>query len=493
LTLYYLIGLVLVAVILSFLGILQYSPYDILLDTLVTMVACYIFNIIFAKIFRAVISTESMYITALILVLIIPVKFPHNITFFLLASAFAMGSKYFVTIGKRHVFNPAAAAVAGIALLSPTEHTATWWVGTQAMLPFVIIGGLLVMRRIQRETMVVTFLGSYVVIVAVAAFLHSGSVVSVVSSLQTGVFHSALFFFTFVMLTEPLTSPTTKKLRRYYAMLVALLYATPQIRFATVVTPELALCIGNAFSYIVSPKYRFMLPLKEKIQIAANTYVFNFGKVSDFAFVPGQYMEWTLPHKNPDNRGNRRYFSLASSQSEDIQLMVRFYNPPSSYKKALLDLQPTQEIIATSLAGDFVMPKNLQKPLVFVAGGVGIAPFRSMLQSIIEKNMHVNITVLYANRTKDEIAFVDVLEKARVFGVNTIYTLTDKDHIPLDWAGLVGYFMPDVIAKYIPDFAKRIFYISGPQPMVQGFEQTLRVLHVDRNQIITDYFPGYTE
>lgn len=493
LTLYYLIGLVSAAVLLSFLGILSYNPLEIVIDAGIVVGACYVFNLIFAKLFGAVTNIESVFITALILVLIIPTKFPNNLSFFLLASFFAMGSKYLVTIEKQHIFNPAAAAVAGIALLS-AEHSATWWVGTVPMLPFVLAGGLLLVRKIEREDLVFIFISVYLFLTSVSSFFHTGSLYSIITTLQTSVFRSPLLFFAFVMLTEPLTSPTRVKFQRYYGLLVAFLYSTSQLRFlGLALTPEIALCSGNIFSYVVNSKYKFFLTLKEKMQISPDTFVFNFGKVSNFNFVPGQYMEWTLPHKGTDSRGNRRYFSIASSPSEDLMIAVKFYEHQSSYKRELLSMDSQKQIIASSLSGDFVLPKNSNIPVAFIAGGVGIAPFRSIIQDVIGRNQKVDIVLIFANRTKEDILFPDLLEKARIYGVRTVYTLTDDKSIPPDWSGERGRISPEMIARVIPDYKIRTFYLSGPAPMVKSYENILNSMGISKNQVVVDYFPGYTD
>lgn len=494
LTLYYLIGLVFLGCFFSFLGFLQYNPSDILIQTGIAVLVSFIANYIFAKIFGAITNIESVFITALILVLIIPIKYPLNAEFFALASVFAMGSKYLVTIEKRHTFNPAAAAIAAVALLSP-EHTATWWIGTPIMVPFVLIGGLLLVRKIRREQMLFAFLSIYFLIITFASVYHTGSLGGIITIWQASILHSSLFFFMFVMLTEPLTSPPTKHLQKYYAYVVALLYATPQLRlFSFALTPELALCVGNIFSYIVSPKYRLALSLLEKRQLSPDTYAFIFSPVEKFTFIPGQYMEWTLPHKHTDNRGNRRYFSLASSPTEkNPTIEVRFYKPPSSFKQALLDMSQGEKVIAAQLSGDFVLPKNPKTPLVFIAGGVGVAPFRSMIKYISDKNLSYDIVMFYANRHAEDITFADEFSKAQQYGVRTIYTLTDQSAVPQTWQGERGYITKEMIQTYVPDYAQRIFYLSGPQLMVEGFETMLSTVGIKKKNIVVDYFPGYTE
>lgn len=490
LTLYFLAILVQVAIVLSFFKLVPYSPIDIALSTMIVLGVCAAANYLFAKLFGAVTNIESVFITALILVLIVPARLPLNLAFLIGASILAMASKYLLTVEKRHLLNPAAVAVVAVALLS--NSTATWWVGTPAMFPFVVIGGFLLVRKIQRERLVLAFLGAYFAFITISTLIHNPSLSSLIEIWQLSLLHSALIFFAVIMLTEPLTSPPTKKLQTYYAAIVAFLYATLQLRLFNIsLTPEMALCLGNIFSFAVSPKYRLQLPLKWTKQLSPDTYMFGFQRDPQFTFTPGQYLEWTLPHDKPDNRGNRRYFSLASSPAEsELMMLIKFYDPPSTYKRALLAMQPGQEIIGAGLAGDFVLPKALSTKLCFIAGGVGIAPFRSMVQHLIDQKIHVDITIFYANKTEADITCADVLEAARPHGVKTIYVLTDMKNIPPNWTGRTGHLTAEIVKQDLPDYASRIFYLSGPQNMVQSFE-TILYLIVPKNRVKVDFFPGY--
>jgi len=492
LTLYVLTAYIVIAIFLSYLKILAYNPLDIFLNTIIALVVCYVTNWIFAKIFKATTNIESVFITAFILVLIIPVAFPANAVFVAGASFIAMASKYLWAIDKQHIFNPAAVGVAAYALLFPGS-AATWWIGTRVMLPFVIIGGFLVMRKIRREEMILFFLGTYYILLSAFAFSRAFSFSSVLIAWQASLFDSAVIFFATIMLTEPLTSPAKVDLQKLYAILVGFFYATPQFRFTDVaLSPELALIAGNIYTYIVGPKYRFELTLKEKIKSSADIVTFVFNPVKNFQFIPGQYMEWTLPHKNSDNRGNRRYFSIASSPTEkELMIAVKIPENASTFKKTLSSLSSLQPVIASHLSGDFTLPKDISKPLVFIAGGVGIPPFRSMLTYIVDKGLKTDIVLIYSNRHKDDIAYKDVLEKARKNGVKVVYSLTDKEHLPLGWQGEVGHITAQMIQKNIPDYKNRTFYISGPQLMVNSTKQLLFSMGMPRTQVKTDFFPGY--
>lgn len=159
----------------------------------------------------------------------------------------------------------------------------------------------------------------------------------------------------------------------------------------------------------------------------------------------------------------------------------------------MLGLNTKQRIIASQIAGDFTLPKDLNKPIAFIAGGVGVAPFRSMIKYVLDKNLSSNIVMFYSNRNKEEILFSDTLEEAFQKGIKTVYTLTDVKNIPKGWRGKTGYINEQMLNEEMPDYKQRTYYVSGPQLMVQNFEKTLRSIGVPKKQIITDFFPGYAE
>jgi len=312
-------------------------------------------------------------------------------------------------------------------------------------------------------------------------------------SLGKALVDSPLLFFAFVMLTEPLTTPPTKMLRVGYGALVGLLFA-PAIHVGVVYsTPELALLFGNIFSYSVSPKEKLILKLKEIIKVAADTYDFLFTSDRKFAFQPGQYMEWTLAHRDPDSRGNRRYFTIASSPTEeDVRIGVKFYPEPSSFKSKLAYINPGGAIVASQRAGDFVLPKDSRQKLVFIAGGIGVTPFRSMVQYLLDKNEKRSIVFLYSSKTVSDIAYKDIFDKARAkLGVKTVYVLTDSVQVPSDPEMRKGRIDTKMITEEIPDYKERTFYLSGPHSMVIAFKKTLQDAGVRRGRIKTDFFPGF--
>ncbi len=488
LVLYYLIFLLAAAVVLSFAGVLAYDPYALLFSTSVLLAACAFTNWVFGRTFGVPTNVESAYISALILALIItPLQSYNDLWFLGWASVLAMASKYVLSFQGKHPFNPVAFGVA--VTYFAINQSASWWVGDAQMLPFVLIGGLLVMRKLRRADLVLSFMGGAAVMV-MAASLVNGS--DLLNGLQRLLLYSPFVFFATIMVTEPLTAPPTHQLRMIYGALVGALFAPVLHLGSFYTTPELALLIGNVFSYAVSPKTRLVLTLKQRARIAPDTYEFVFAPSRKLAFAPGQYMEWTLGHEDPDSRGNRRYFTLASAPTEpDLRLGVKFYKNSSTFKRTLGTMGGDVEIVAAQLGGDFVLPHDPRQRCIFIAGGIGVTPFRSMLKYLLDTHQRRPITLFYANKAVEDIVYKDVFDRAeKELGIRTIYTVTDPAKIPVGWQGLVGRIAPDWIKRYAPGYASSVFYLSGPVGMIDGFKETLRRMGIKDAQIKVDYFSG---
>ncbi len=485
LTLYYLICLLAIASGFGFLGLISFKGLEIIYSTLFLVVVGLVANKIFAWAFEAPVNFESVYITALILALIIsPTLTLHNYAFLFWAMVLAVAAKFILAIGRKHIFNPAAAAVVITAFA--INQSAVWWVGNVWMFVPVVLGGYLIVRKIQREDMVFIFLATAVGFTLIYGIIQGSNVMTL---MKDELIYSPLFFFATIMLTEPLTTPPTKFLQVLYGGLVGFLIA-PQTHFGGLYfTPELALVTGNIFSYIVSPKQKLALKLTEKVQLSPDVYDFVFALAKPIKYRPGQYMEWTLGH-SADSRGNRRYFTLSSSPTEkELRMGVKFYEPSSSFKKNLLAMRRGDSIVVGQLAGDFTLPKNPMEYSIFIAGGIGITPFRSMLKYLIDRNEKRNITLFFSNRTVDEIVYEDVfLEAYEKLGIRTIYTITDE--APAEWKGERGRIDEKMIAKYVPGYRAHTFYISGTHAMVTSMHDML-AKSVPKKQIKTDFFPGF--
>ncbi len=492
LALYELIFLLLAAAILGFFGLIPYSPIFLGYSVMVIFAVTWVVNKIFAYFFNAPSNPESTYITALILALIIsPPQTFLDWRYLALAgwaAAWSMASKYIFAFRDKHLFNPAAFGVAVTALF--LNQSASWWVGSLWMLPFVIIGGLLVARKIQRLEMVAVF-GA--VALATITILGFSSGAAVLHTIQQSLFSAPLLFLGTVMLTEPLTTPPTRFLRLWYAVLVGFLFA-PEVHVGSFYfTPELALLVGNLFVFLVSPKVKLLLTLKDRIQLSPGTYEFVFSTNRKMRFTPGQYLEWTLPHQGADARGIRRFFTIASAPSDpDFRIGVKFYKPSSTYKKSLLALKKGDGIVASQLSGDFSMPADKKKKLVFIAGGIGVTPFRSMLQDLLNRKEKRDIVLFYTNKTIADTAYVDVLDHADTeLGVRIVPVFTSQTPEDQNRSGFPDILDYELITREVPDFKDRYYYLSGPRGMVTSFSDQLQALGIPRRHIKKDFFPGF--
>ncbi len=492
LVLYYLIVLVLIAIGFSFFGLLPYSPFAILFSAFFITAICVIANAIFSWAFDAPENVESAYITAFILILLItPTASTGDGQYFAIAiwaSLIAIASKYILAIKRKHVFNPAAIGVVVTALA--LNQSASWWVGTMAMAPFVLVGGLMITRKIVRFDLVLSF---FAVATMVTLGYHFVGIQSLPADIWRFYISTPVLFFAFVMLTEPLTTPPTRLRRIIYGVFVGFLFL-PSLAIGSVfLTPEIALVVGNILSYILSPKKKLLLDLHSRVEVASGVYDFGFGEGQLLSFKPGQYMEWTLAQKRVDGRGNRRYFTIASSPTESgLTIGVKFYPNPSTFKKQLVEMKGGDNIVAAQLAGDFTMPRNKKKKLVFIAGGIGVTPFRSMIKYLTDTGEKRDIVLLYSNKTPQDIAYKEIFDEAqRKLGIKVIYIVTDAQSATPDFKGKIGRIDQKMIESEIPDYQERYFYVSGPHNMVSSFNDELKNIGIHRSHIKEDYFPGF--
>jgi ferredoxin-NADP reductase len=465
LVLFYLLILFVVALFFSF-------SVSLLWSAVVLLVASWLSNTFFARMFKAVTNLESIFITALILALIMtPVMFRDvvgSITLVLVA-VLASASKYIIAIGRKHIFNPAAFAVVLSAFLF--NMPATWWIaGNPTLLPIIFIGGLIIVYKLRRFDLILAF---GISALATVAFTSKNPIAGIEATLLYSVF----FFFAFVMLTEPFTTPPTRALRIAYGAIIGVLFIQAPHIGSFYFSPELALITGNLFSYLVSPKGRYLLSLVERRTLANGIYEFIFRSDRKLLFKSGQYLEWTLGNVPSDNRGNRRFFTIASApEDETLALATRIPDNPSAFKRSLAELPVGGVISVASLGGDFVMPTDTRNKLAFLAGGIGVTPFASMARHCIKTGENRDAVLLYSSKTEEEVAYKDIFSGASRLGWRTVYRIGAVDS--------------EFIKQAVPDYLERLFYVSGPPSMVDAMKNMLIGLGISRFNIKTDFFSG---
>src|SRR3989344_2063676 len=204
LLLYYLIALLAAAVVFSAAGILPYNAVDILASAGFLAALSWLWNALVSRVWKIPVNAESSLITALILALIItPGRSYESFLLLLSAGLIALASKYILVIRCKHVFNPAA--LGAVVVVFFFEQGATWWAGGNLpMLPFVLIGGILVARKLRHTDLVLAFLGVAMLSILAPVVVSGGELLP---ALRSALVNGSLFFFAFVMLAEPLTTP----------------------------------------------------------------------------------------------------------------------------------------------------------------------------------------------------------------------------------------------------------------------------------------------
>lgn len=468
LMLYYLLAIHAAVVFLSVTGALPYDPVNFVLQSTVLVGASKIANMFFAKLSRAKQNLESDGITALILALIVgPFDTTQNLGFLITLSVLAMASKYAMVAHRKHIFNPAALAVLASGLI--LGKGASWWAGNQQLLPVIVIGGIIVLAKTKR----VPLFTGFVLVYVFSHILFGGAI-------SAYLLPPAMWFFVFVMLIEPLTSPSLRNSQIAFGAIVAAAYISlPRVIPGFSYGLETSLLIGNVFAHLVSTVANTPMVFVKKQMAAKDTWSLSFKPEGVFHFIPGQYFEWTLPHSKFDARGFRRYFTIVSAPEEKlVTIAAKFAEKGSSFKKAMLNLKSGDRMMASGPYGDFTLPQSESQKLCFIAGGIGVTPFASMIGHLISKGQKRDIVLLYSNKTVQDIAFKKLFDSAKHLGINVLYVNTEKD----------GYIDKKTI-KEVRDYKDRTFYISGPSAMVHSFKSMLRELGV--KNIKTDFFPGY--
>lgn len=476
-----LVVLTVYAFVLSAFGQLAFAPGELAASLAAAVVGSWGGTRVMALMLRKRPHTESSLITGMILFFVMfPSGSPAALGGIALAGLAAAASKYLVAVRGRHIFNPAAFGAVVATLLG--LNAAAWWAANPAMLPLVLLCTVLLLYRTRKVAMGAVFLGVAAAILVVR--LVAGGT-DAVSALQL-VFESyPLLFLLGFMLTEPLTLPPRRRQQLLVAAVVAVVLAL-QINIPPVfLGPEYALLIGNALAFALGQRRGVRLRFLRTRRLTPTSAEVVFAAEAPVRFEPGQYMELTLPHERADGRGLRRIFSISSPPDDDeIRFGLRLSDPPSTFKGALLGLRPGARVEATTVAGDFVLPKDPSVPLLLFAGGIGVTPFISHLRSAAGRKH--DAVLVYVVTSAAELAYVDELADSTV----VLFCPGDPGPLPQTWTlGGSGFPTADDLRTLVPDLRERRVYLSGSPRTLALAKPVLR--EAGGKSIRTDAFLGY--
>lgn len=227
----------------------------------------------------------------------------------------------------------------------------------------------------------------------------------------------------------------------------------------------------------------------ESANPAGTAKTFWFKPEKSLRYTAGQFIELYLPHKQPDERGIKHWFTLSSSPTDELISITTKLDPvhSSTFKQALAALQPGAVVTMSEPMGDFVLPQDTAIPLIFVAGGIGVTPIHSMIKWLHDKQQVRNISLLYAVNQPEELAFEELFRSTPGVTLIPIYTQP-----PAGWQGLSGRLTAEIILSYVQPGSNPLIYVSGPEPMTEALEASLLASGVSSDRLVLDFFPGYS-
>ncbi len=239
------------------------------------------------------------------------------------------------------------------------------------------------------------------------------------------------------------------------------------------------------------PAYK--VRLKQRKEVAEGTMAFYFEKPSGFEFKAGQFLNYTLiDPPETDAEGNLRSFSIASAPwEEDLMLATRMRD--TAFKRVLKAAPLGTEVKIDGPFGSFTLHQDASSAAVFVAGGIGITPFRSMILDATRKKVTHRLFLFYSNRRPQDAAFLSELQQIEKQnpGFKFIGTMTEIEKSQQSWQGETGFIDQPMLARHLSDQATPIYYSAGPPAMVTAMREMLLHAGVNEDSIRTEDFAGY--
>jgi len=233
--------------------------------------------------------------------------------------------------------------------------------------------------------------------------------------------------------------------------------------------------------------------LLNRVEVAEGTIAFHFEKPVGFDFIPGQSADLTLLNPSEtDSEGDVRTFSIASAPFEE-QLMFATRMRDTAFKRSLKKMPLGTVVKMDSAMGSFTLHKNSAKPAVFLAGGIGITPFSSIVRQADHDRAPHKLYLFYSNRRPEEAPFVEVLQNLEKTNpqFRFIATMTEMPRSKKTWNGETGRIDQEMLSKYLNELRGPIYYVAGPPAMVNGIRKMVVASGVDEDDIRNEEFAGY--
>jgi ferredoxin-NADP reductase len=237
----------------------------------------------------------------------------------------------------------------------------------------------------------------------------------------------------------------------------------------------------------------FMCKLKDRKEVAEGTMAFRFEKPSGWTFKAGQYLDMTLlDPSETDSEGNVRSFTIASAPHDET-LMVATRMRDTAFKRVLRTMLLGTAVKIEGPSGDLILQDDIARSAVFLAGGIGITPFRSIVHWAAKEKLPNRIVLFYSNRRPEDAPFLAELQTLErdnsKYKLIASMTEMEKSHQP--WNGETGPINQGMLGRHLKGAPSGIHYIAGQPAMVNGLHDMLKTAGVDDNDIRAEEFAGY--
>lgn len=239
------------------------------------------------------------------------------------------------------------------------------------------------------------------------------------------------------------------------------------------------------------PKYE--TTLKGNETVAEGTMAFHFAKPAGLSFKPGQSMNVSLVEPpETDAKGNARTFSIVSAPHES-ELVIATRMRDTAFKRVLKSMAAGGRVGLRGPAGLFTLDPADARPAVFLAGGIGVTPFVSMLRDAAQTKLARDLWLFYSNRRPEDAAFLDelTLMPKRNPRLHFVGTMVEMDKSSRPWTGEKGFLDRAMLERHLKNLAGHVFYIAGPPGLVEAMQKMLIAAGVAEDAIHTDEFFGY--
>ncbi|GAB3649796.1 ferredoxin--NADP reductase [Ramlibacter alkalitolerans] len=233
--------------------------------------------------------------------------------------------------------------------------------------------------------------------------------------------------------------------------------------------------------------------LQRREEVAHGTMAFHFDKPAGFSFKPGQAIDLILPDPAiAGTEGARHAFSIVSAPHEG-ELVVATRRRDSAFKNALAGLALGAPAQVEGPFGALTLHNKAERAAVFVAGGIGITPFMSMLRHAAHQRLQRRLVLVYSNRRPEDSAFLSELQRLEGDYPNfsLVATMTRMAESRLPWMGETGLVDAALLKRVAAELPDPVYYVAGPPAMVAGLRETLERVGVDDDDIRSEEFYGY--